>query len=229
MLAQIATTSTAAWRTRLDADIQRERGQNLLCLAIGILLNAATAGLILLVVWFISLLNQPPPAGVLTVAFQTSAILCTLMLAIAFFTKPDGRAETARSVFDGTTDVANVDHDNPATALGFSFAAMIALYGSFALVEAAKRLRMQWRLASADRTLMAQLLTRLEECPKGLTWSDLAQVLATPAQLRGSVAALLLYGWVTLVDGGTTIAYQSTAMRRLHRRHPLDDVFQYTP
>ena len=40
------------------------------------------------------------------------------------------------------------------------------------------------------------------------------------------VAALVLNGWVKVVDDGRTLVQQSPAMRSLRNRHPLADVFQ---
>ena len=211
------------------ADFFRERRQNLLCLAIGILLNGLTVGLCFLVAYILTRFAPAappaaaPPPNPYTVAAVIAAVICTLMLVIAIFTKPASRAEVARMVLDSADYSAP---DDRAEAHAASLLAIIALYGSYALVEGGKRLAMQISVATALRDRLDRILMKLVGSPNGLTGAGLPEPGEPMQTLRAPVAALILYDWVKVVDDGTTLTYVSAAMRRLHRRHPLADVFQ---
>lgn len=208
----------AKWGSRLEEESKKERRAILLCFGVGVFLNGIVTG-----ACFITAHLLQPPISPWVAGAIAAAVICAFMFLIAAITKPEGRAETARTIFDAGMD--GDIHDRPEVGTAFSLASAIALYGSYALVEAAKRTLMRIRLLRVDRRETARVLAEIYDAPVGVHWKKLLRPGQTIDALRGPIALLLMDGWIQIVDGGQTVALRSPAMRRAMRRHPLADVF----
>lgn len=217
----------AVWRGRAEAEASRARKANLICLGVGLLLNgvviAAGIGLAEIAVRA----NPQPRMDAYLAGSLAAGGLCLLMFLIALWTKPDGRAETARQVFDQANNSGNWDQ-HPEGDLAISVVMVAALYGSYALVEAGKRIWVRGRLAGVDRAETARVLAEICAAPAGVAWRRLLRPGQPAASLAGPLAALLLDGWIELADRGETVVQRSPAMRRALYRHPLAEVFGTT-
>jgi hypothetical protein len=188
------------------------------------MLDATVLAIALLVARILEKMNTAVQADE---AYQGAAVmagsLCALMLLVAILTKPDGRAERAREIFQRGL---HANCQNRAEGIAISLVMIIALYGSYALVEGCKRWRMQHRLVAVDSHEVARVMAAISAAPMGLSWKWLLKNGRSEKSLRGPVAALLLNGWIKILDNGNTLVQQSPSMRALLHRHPLADVFQ---
>lgn len=215
------------WYDRLLAESKLERRAVRQCLAVGLAMQS------IVVCGFIAIFSlvaryQVRHAGLGGV--KTGAIFgigcCLLMLIGAVFTKPDGRAEAARRIVEEGFRSAGRQGGEPITCAVGILLMLISLYGSFAIVEAACRVRARWRLRKVDLIETARVLSEIADRPMGASPRALLKWGQPIDSLRGPVALLMLDGWIELVDNGRTVVQRSDTMRSLHRRHPLAEVFE---
>jgi hypothetical protein len=214
----------AGWRARLEAEERRERWRIVGCAATGVGLNGLAVALAVVVVHVAVRLHGDGRADVGEAAIGVGLMVCGPMLLVAAVTKPAGRAERAREVFDAGANQSG--SANRAEAVAIVLVMVVALYGSYAIVEAVRRAVMRRRLAGVDPDEVARVMAAVAAATTGVATGSLLKHGQDERSLRGPLAALVLNGWVKIVDGGRSLVAQSPAMRRLVRRHPLADVFQ---
>lgn len=212
------------WQSRLADDSRAERNGIFLCVLIGFILNlvaivAAAIAIDLLIHLRVSasIENVPPQLLLASGAFITS-----LSFLLAIFTKPDGRAERAREMLEGRNHTGGV---NRPESLAITLIMIVALYGSYCLVEAARRAHMRWRLRHIDPSELSRLIACIIAAPAGIPIAHLRKQGQTLQSLRAPLATLLLYNWIILLDENT-VSQQTPAMRICLRRHPLADALQ---
>jgi hypothetical protein len=209
------------WANAIDRSLARERAEVWLCSGVGLTLNAFVIGLFGILARFSNAYRNPgqPPVPVHQACF-VGAGLCLLMLAVAYFTKPEGRAERARQFLQNH----HHSHDGVKEA-GITLLMTIALYGGYCFVESFNRLRMQRRVRGVDTAELARLLAAVSNAPAGIRIADLRKVGQNETELRRALAALILTNWIKSPDGDTLIQH-TRARRDCIRRHPLADVFR---
>jgi hypothetical protein len=215
------------WLGRLSDESARQRRNIRACVFVGILFYALVFAVALLSAELVARFGPHPRAESYLAFSSIAAVICFTMLIVAIFTKPEGRTENARRVFDAASSEGWDDsvEAKPAIAL----ALIVALYGSYALVEAAKRFTLRLRLANTDRLHTARILAEVCANPAGIHWKKLLQPGQTLNDLRRPISTLLLDGWIQIADHGQTVVKRSPAMRRARYRHPLADVFELGP
>lgn len=227
VLTTIPTDSAIlSWRQRLDRGAREQRRALVLCLGIGAALQLSVMGACLVIARLaLDMGGSTPPHPYRFAAFVAIA-LCSLMLLVAMLTKPAGRAETARIVYESGL---RAPQEHPVGAAGITLLALIALYGSYAIVEASGRIVMRFRLVRVDRDDVARILAAVMASPLGISWNTLTKIGQSAESLRGPLALLVLDGWVALADGGATLVPRSASKRRLSLRHPLAEAFDFSP
>lgn len=220
----VAGQEVMAWCERLEEESKRQRRAIVQCMGVGLLMDCVVVGLVLLLVRIVSKIQEQHRTDSYKIAALVGMGICCFMLLIAWFTKPSGRAEMARRVFDDGMEAA-CRQGGPVAGAGATLLMLIALYGAYAIVEASKRTIMRCRLSLVDPYETARIMAAIAASPVGVPWKNLLKFGQSTQSLRGPIAALMLDGWIELVDGGTTLIQGTPSMRLLLHRHPLEDAF----
>jgi hypothetical protein len=220
-----SAASVVRCRSRLDDRARRERRAILLCVLTGLLMQGVVLGIGFVAGKLLAHLSHRPDYPIVLICMGFAAVMCAFTLLIAALTKPAGRAEQARQMLRQTFHSAAHNH-SPDLGVVTSVMILIALYGSYAIVEASKRAFMRLRLSRVDRDEAARLLAKILAVPTGVATDTLLKAGQSPELLRGSIALLILDGWIEVTDHGKWLIQRSPARRQLLYRHPLAEVFQ---